>query len=85
MINGTQVNFKPAILGYQNVESYQHYYSVQGNIAGSDLNDSFATQTVSHPCDSSPCQNNGICEIDLVGNYACLCPDNKKGNWITVV
>ena len=53
---------------------------MEKNIAGSDLNDSFANEIVVNPCDYSPCLNNGTCQISFTGNYVCLCPDNVIGN-----
>ncbi len=79
MIDGTQVNFEAAILGYNSQNQYQHYYFIDANIAGSDLEDSFANVTVTNPCDSNPCQNNGTCNIGLLMRYVCTCPFDFAG------
>lgn len=80
IINGTQVNIQAAILGYTHVDSYQHFYSIEQNFGGSDLDDNFANYTINNPCDSNPCQNGGTCEVGLTGRYVCTCPDYITGN-----
>ena len=80
MIDGTQVDFQAAILGYFDEEPYQHYYTIRASIAGSDLNDKFSNETVINPCDLNPCQNNGTCQIGLANRFSCLCPENFIGN-----
>jgi hypothetical protein len=80
MINGTQVNFQAAILGYTNLEQYQYYYSIASNIVTSDLDDYFANATVINPCDANPCKNDGTCVIGIANNFVCLCPEYVIGN-----
>ena len=74
MIEGTQVNFEAAILGYSNDDPYQHYYFINANIASSDLQDSYSNETVINPCTSNPCKNGGTCNIGLAGLFKCTCP-----------
>ena len=74
MIEGTQVNFEAAILGYSNDDPYQHYYFINANIASSDLQDSYSNETVINPCTSNPCKNGGLCFLNKLTNSSiCFC------------
>lgn len=80
MIESTQVDFQAAVLGYSDSgDAYEHYYSVLANIGSSDLNDSYANNAVQNPCDSNPCLNDGTCQIGLLGNFVCVCPEYVIG------
>ena len=76
-IEGTQVDFQAAIVGYS--LSYLHYYEIQVNIFGSDVSGS---EVFNSTCNPSPCVNGGSCQIGLGKGFSCLCPDGYIGKKI---
>ncbi len=72
-INGNQINIQTAIVG--DLLKYSHYYEIQVNLFGPDLNDNSA---FSSKCIPNPCENGGTCQIGLYKEY-CLCPPGFTG------
>ena len=78
VIAGIQVDIQTAIVG-KSLE-YIHYYEIQVNIFGSDLNDH---APINSPCIPNPCVNGGSCQIGLSKQFSCLCPSDYEGKKIS--
>ncbi len=73
-INGYQINIQTAIVG--DLLIYSHYYEIQVNFFGSDLNDN---TTFNSSCIPNPCENGGTCQIGLSEEHFCSCPSGYIG------
>ena len=78
VIAGIQVDIQTAIVG-KSLE-YIHYYGIQANIFGSDLNDH---APINSPCTPNPCENGGTCQIGLSRQFSCFCRSGYDGKKIS--